>query len=63
MTLLPQETQMKPRQSSEGLRELMRCGGLSPVFQPIVSFEDASFFGYEALIRGPVDSPLKEKDE
>ena len=49
---------MKPQQSPEGLREIMRSGGLTPVFQPIVSFEDASFYGYEALIRGPVDSPL-----
>lgn len=58
MTLLPQETKMKPLQSPEGLREVRQSGGLSAVFQPILAFEDASFFGYEALIRGPADTPL-----
>ncbi len=31
---------------------------LTPLFQPIVSLEQNNIFGYEALIRGPSDSPL-----
>ncbi len=35
---------------------------LSPVFQPIASLLDGEVLGYEALIRGPVDSPLRYPD-
>ena len=31
---------------------------LTPVFQPIVSVNHKKIIGYEALIRGPADSPL-----
>ncbi|WP_148253071.1 bifunctional diguanylate cyclase/phosphodiesterase [Aidingimonas lacisalsi] len=31
---------------------------LTPLFQPIVAADDQSIYGYEALIRGPSDSPL-----
>ncbi|MCG8316245.1 MAG: GGDEF domain-containing protein [Pseudomonadales bacterium] len=31
---------------------------LTPVFQVIVDTEESTIFGYEALIRGPADSPL-----
>jgi diguanylate cyclase (GGDEF)-like protein len=58
MTTSQIEAQAGQRQLPEALREIMQNGGLRAVFQPIVSFEDATFFGYEALIRGPVDSPL-----
>lgn len=58
MTSLPAQAPVKQRHSPEDLREFVRNGGLSAVFQPIVAFDDASFFGYEALIRGPVDTPL-----
>ncbi len=32
---------------------------ITTVFQPIVSLRDGSVFGYEALSRGPEDSPLR----
>lgn len=37
-------------------------GLLQPVFQPIVDFRTRNLFGYEALIRGPQDSPLQRPD-
>ncbi len=37
-------------------------GLLQPVFQPIVDFRSRSLLGYEALIRGPQDSPLQRPD-
>ena len=36
--------------------------GLYPVFQPIVNLEDASIYAHEALIRGPVGTPLHTPD-
>lgn len=33
-------------------------GEVRPVFQPVLWLEDLSITGYEALARGPVDSPL-----
>jgi diguanylate cyclase (GGDEF)-like protein len=35
---------------------IMENQSISSVYQPIVSFEDARIFGYEALTRGPVGS-------
>jgi diguanylate cyclase (GGDEF)-like protein len=46
------------RHTPDQLRGIIGNGGLSSVFEPIASFEDASIFGYEALIRGPTDTPL-----
>lgn len=40
------------------LHRLLREGGLYPVFQPLVDLRDGSVFAHEALIRGPVDTPL-----
>ena len=37
---------------------IIRDKKIQAVFQPIVSLMDASVMGYEALARGPVDSPL-----
>ena len=37
---------------------IIRDSKIQAVFQPIVSLMDASVMGYEALARGPVDSPL-----
>ena len=31
---------------------------LTPLFMPIVNTQERSILGYEALIRGPSDSPL-----
>ena len=39
-------------------RGILEQGAISTVFQPIVSLRDGSIFGYEALSRGPADSPL-----
>lgn len=35
---------------------------LTPVFQPIMAVENPRIIGYEALIRGPEDSPLHKPD-
>jgi diguanylate cyclase (GGDEF)-like protein len=47
--------------SSESQRELQRIlaeGSLRAVFQCVVDLPERRLFGYEALIRGPSDSPL-----
>jgi diguanylate cyclase (GGDEF)-like protein len=48
-----------------GLDEIHRIiagGFLLPVFQPIVDFRVSAILGYEALIRGPQNSPLHFPD-
>jgi diguanylate cyclase (GGDEF)-like protein len=40
------------------LTHIIGAGQLTPHFQPIVSLVQKSIIGYEALIRGPSDSPL-----
>ncbi|WP_438970578.1 GGDEF domain-containing protein [Methylophaga sp.] len=40
------------------LEEILSQGSLTPLFQPIVCLQSQQIFGYEALIRGPSDSPL-----
>jgi len=40
------------------LEEILRNASLTPLFQPIVSHKKNKIYGYEALIRGPSDSPL-----
>jgi EAL domain-containing protein (putative c-di-GMP-specific phosphodiesterase class I) len=54
----PSNAQAEQRQSPDRLRGIIGNGGLSSVFEPVACFEDASIFGYEALIRGPADTPL-----
>ncbi len=44
------------------LSRLLRDGGLSPVFQPIVGMRDGSIYAHEALIRGPKGMPLQSPD-
>lgn len=44
------------------LRRLIEFKLLAPVFQPIVAVENPRIIGYEALIRGPEDSPLHKPD-
>jgi len=44
------------------LEEVLRSGGLYPVFQPIVGLDDASIYAHEALIRGPRGTPLHRPD-
>lgn len=45
------------------IRALIAGGGLRPVFQPIFDYRLRSIFGYEALIRGPQDSPLHRPEQ
>lgn len=44
------------------LRRLIEFKLLKPVFQPIMALENPRIIGYEALIRGPEDSPLHYPD-
>lgn len=44
------------------LRRLIEFKLLTPVFQPIIAVENSRIIGYEALIRGPEDSPLHKPD-
>ncbi|HSC68654.1 MAG TPA: bifunctional diguanylate cyclase/phosphodiesterase [Cellvibrio sp.] len=44
------------------LRRLIEFKLLTPVFQPIVAVENPRIIGYEALIRGPDESPLHKPD-
>ena len=43
---------------SEALDRLIRQGDISVHFQPIVDLQDGNLLGFEALSRGPSDSPL-----
>ena len=45
------------------LHRILAAGLLTPVFQPIIDFRVRSMLGYEALIRGPVGSPLQFPDQ
>ncbi len=40
------------------LREILRGGLLSSVFQPILDIRQQNLLGYEALVRGPINSVL-----
>ncbi|TCS73051.1 diguanylate cyclase/phosphodiesterase [Sulfuritortus calidifontis] len=40
------------------LNDVLEHGRISTLFQPIMGMGDASIYGYEALSRGPSDSPL-----
>lgn len=45
-------------QQYHSLEDILREGRLTPLFQPIVSLKQQKVYGFEALIRGPSDSPL-----
>lgn len=40
------------------LKKILDTGNIATVFQPIVSLKDSEILGYEALSRGPKESPL-----
>jgi len=40
------------------LDKILHKRALQPVFQPILNLQDGTVIAYEALIRGPSDSPL-----
>ena len=55
---------MKTRLNDDtSVRALIEAGALQPHFQPICNIRSADIFGYESLIRGPDDSPLKFPDD
>lgn len=47
----------------EQLADILAKARLQPVFQPIVDISRQCIHGYEALIRGPADSPLQAPRE
>ena len=49
---------IQERALHDELLRIIRDKKILPVFQPIVSLKDGEIMGYEALARGPVDSPL-----
>ncbi|MDO9372227.1 MAG: GGDEF domain-containing protein [Gammaproteobacteria bacterium] len=42
----------------QALHDILAHNQLVPLFQPILSFAENRIYGYEALIRGPAQSPL-----
>ena len=50
------------RHGTGPLARLMREGGLYCVFQPLADLREGGIYAHEALIRGPVDSPLHRPD-
>lgn len=50
-------------QRSASLRRIIRERSLGVVFQPILDMHGRRYLGYEALIRGPQDSPLHSPAE
>lgn len=56
---MPLSTQTLMQQSdAQWLDEIIKANALTVLFQPIVDGESQLIFGYEALVRGPSDSPL-----
>ncbi len=49
---------MPPVGTRQELVSIIEDKLLTPVYQPIFNLEQGQHYGYEALIRGPVDSPL-----
>ena len=50
-------------ENTQEVRKIIADGLLHPVFQPILDFRARSYLGYEALIRGPANSPLHRPDQ
>ena len=44
----------------EHLQEIIIAEQLTSLFQPIYATHNSEVYGYEALIRGPWDSPLHD---
>lgn len=51
-----------PNELEKQLIEIIEESNIRTVFQPIVSLRDGSVLGYEALSRGPVNTPLQNPD-
>ncbi|EXI92687.1 MAG: putative signal transduction protein [Candidatus Accumulibacter sp. BA-94] len=54
---------MPLRDAAEDVGRVIREGLLHPVFQPILDFRAQAYLGFEALIRGPANSPLHRPDQ
>ncbi len=48
---------------AEELENILNSKNITTVYQPIVSLLDGEIIGYEALSRGPIDSPLQNPDK
>ena len=46
----------------EHLQDLIIAEQLTSLFQPIYATYNSEVYGYEALIRGPLDSPLHDPE-
>jgi EAL domain-containing protein (putative c-di-GMP-specific phosphodiesterase class I)/GGDEF domain-containing protein/CBS domain-containing protein len=51
-----------PSELEKQLRHIIKKAEINIVFQPIISLRDGSVLGYEALSRGPVNTPLQYPD-
>jgi len=54
---------MKENQLQELFFSIINKQQIKTVFQPIISLEDGSVLGYEALSRGPSNTPLQNPDK
>lgn len=57
------EAQLAARAQNRQLLQLILTGGLTVIFEPIVSLRSSEVIGYEALTRGPVDTDLHKPQE
>ena len=51
-----------PSELEKQLCNIIENARIKTVFQPVVSLRDGSILGYEALSRGPADTPLQNPD-
>lgn len=52
----------QPTELQKQLTRILDDKAIQTVFQPIVSLRDGAVLGYEALSRGPVNTPLQNPD-
>jgi EAL domain-containing protein (putative c-di-GMP-specific phosphodiesterase class I) len=60
---MPEPTARHREVAARALDEILRDGLIHPVFQPIVDLESGAVYGFEALARGPLKSPLEMPDQ
>ncbi len=58
-----QSAELRDRIEREELERILSQALLRPHFQPILNLRTGTLIGYEALIRGPVNSPLQMPSE
>lgn len=54
--------QLRKKQLTRELRDIIRRKRITTLFQPIVWAKDLAVFGYEALTRGPANSSFRNSD-